>query len=153
VLLREFLTLSDGLEARLARTLAVNRTDLDAMELLIEFGPMSPTELARRLQITPAAATLVVDRLVAVGHVDRVPHATDRRAVQIVPRPASVARAMGALMPIIGEVDAVLDRFDDEQRATIERYLESVMAVYRSHVPGSQAPDDLAEQTMKAPRA
>lgn len=133
MLLREFLTLSDAFEARLARALGVNRTDLDAMELLIEQGSMSPTDLARGLGITPAAATLVVDRLVAVGHAERAPHPTDRRAVRVVPHPASVARAMDELMPVIGEVDAVLDAFDPAERGTIEAYLEAVMGVYRRH--------------------
>jgi DNA-binding MarR family transcriptional regulator len=132
-LLRQFLTISDDYEAHLAGELRVNRTDLAAMEHLIQDGPLTSSEIARRLGITAAAATLVVDRLIAAGHVDRVPHPSDRRAVRIVPREASVERAMGSLLPMIAEVDGVLDDFDAESRAAIQAYLEKVTAIYARH--------------------
>lgn len=136
-LLREFLTVSDEFEAHLGRELTVNRTDLEAMEHLIQHGPQTPTELARRLGLTTAATTTVVDRLIAVGHVSREPHATDRRAIVVVPRPESVARAMGTLMPVIGSVDEAIRGFDPEQQQTITDYLAEVTRIYRAQIPES----------------
>ena len=83
VLLREILYVTADFEAHLGRELAVNPTDLKAMEHLISSGPLSPTELARRLDMSTAAVTTVVDRLVAASHVARSQHPTDRRGVVV----------------------------------------------------------------------
>lgn len=134
-LIREFLDVSDDFEAHVGRELTVNPTDLQAMQHLIMGGPQSPTELSRKLGLSTAATTAVVDRLVAVGHASRAQHPTDRRGVIVVPNPASVARAMDTLMPMIMGVDGVLDEFSDDEQAVITEYLRRVLEVYRSHIP------------------
>jgi DNA-binding MarR family transcriptional regulator len=133
--LREIVEVSREFEHHVGTQLSINATDLAAMEHLIASGPLGPTELARRLRITPPAATAVVDRLSALGHASRVSHPTDRRGVVITPAPDSVKQAMGILMPMISDVDSVLDAFDDEEQAVIAAYLERVVAAYRAHLP------------------
>ena len=127
--------LSRAFESHLGDQLSVNRTDLAAMEHLITSGPLGPSELARRLGITPPAVTAVVDRLEDLGHATRVTNPADRRAVVVTPAPASVQKAMSILMPMIGDIDATLDGFDAEEQAIIARYLERVVAAYRNHIP------------------
>ena len=134
-LLREILTLTDDFEDHLGRELTVNRTDLEAMEHLIQKGPLSPTDLARHLGLTTAATTTVVDRLIAVGHVSREPHATDRRAIVIVPKPDSVRKAMGTLMPMIRGIDGAITGFDETEQRTITDYLSEVARIYRAQLP------------------
>jgi len=135
-ILRDVLGLAAGFERRLGAVLEVNPTDMKAMEHLIQEGSLSPTELAGRLGISTAAATLVVDRLVEVGHVDRRPHPHDRRRVVVVPRPASVGRAMAELMPMIGGVARAADALTDEERAAVTRFLGEVREVYREAAAG-----------------
>ena len=137
--LRDVLGLAAGFERRLGTVLAVNPTDMKAMEHLIQAGSLSPTELAGRLGVTTAAATLVVDRLVEVGHVDRRPHPHDRRRVVVVPRPASVGRAMDELMPMIGGVARAADALSPRERATVLRFLGQVREVYREASDGPVA--------------
>jgi DNA-binding MarR family transcriptional regulator len=134
-LLREILNLTDDFESHLGRELAVNRTDLEAMEHLIQSGPLSPTDLSKRLGLTTAATTTVVDRLIAVGHVSREPHATDRRGVVIVPNPASVAKAMGTLMPMIRGIDGAISTFTPTEQDAITAYLSEVARIYRAQLP------------------
>lgn len=134
VLLRELLELSDDFERHLGRELTVNPTDLDAMEHLLMSGPLGPSELSRRLGISTASTTKVVDRLVDLGHVTREAHPSDRRSVLVVPSEASRARALSVLMPMIMGIDAELDRFSRDEQATITDYLERVVAVYREHI-------------------
>jgi DNA-binding MarR family transcriptional regulator len=134
-LLRDLIRLSDDFERYLAGELTVNSTDLQAMEHLIQFGPASPTELARALGISTAASTVVVDRLTKVGHVTRERHPTDRRAVTVVPAQASVAKAFEHLMPMIMGINQVMDDFTPEQRETITDYLRKVVHVYRESIP------------------
>src|SRR4051794_23945370 len=83
--LREVDALSRAFERRLGSVLTVNQTDLTAMEHLIQEGPLTPSELASRLKVSTAASTLVVDRLVALGHAERHPHERDRRKIVVVP--------------------------------------------------------------------
>jgi DNA-binding MarR family transcriptional regulator len=136
-LLRDILDVTAEFEKYVARTLTVNATDLSAMEHLIQRGPLSPTELAKKLDITTAAVTSVIDRLVAVGHVTREPQPNDRRGVLVVPQPTSVAKAMSTLMPMIMGINGVVDDFDDTEKATIVEYLQRVLDTYRAQLPGA----------------
>ena len=121
--LREFVQLSRAFEAHLGEQLTVNPTDLAAMEHLISSGPLGPTELARRLKITPSAVTASVDRLEDLGHATRVVNPADRRAVVVTPAGASVQKAMSYLMPMIGDVDSMIDGFEPEEQEIIADYL------------------------------
>lgn len=140
-LLREFLELSEEFRRALGSELAVNPTDLEAMEHLLMSGPLSPGELARRLRISTASMTTAIDRLTAVGHVTREADPVDRRRLLVVPRQASRERAMARLMPMIMGVDAQLDDFNDSERDAITRYLRRVVDLYREHAVERPSPD------------
>ncbi|PRY69950.1 DNA-binding MarR family transcriptional regulator [Glaciihabitans tibetensis] len=133
-LLREVLQLTSAFESKVSSALSVNRRDFDAMQHLIASGPLSPSQIARRLGVTTAAATIIVDRLTAVGHVTREPHPTDRRGVMVVPTPASVDAAMGHVLPLIMGVDRLLDDFTTTERAAITTYLRRVAHVYQEQL-------------------
>lgn len=130
LLIREIYQLSQRFERRLGASLSVNTTDLAAMEHLMEGGPMTPSELATRLEMSTAATTHVIDRLVAVGHVERRPHPVDRRKIVVVPAPASVARAFEELAPMIAGVGAAADAYSAEEQAVISGFLSSVVDLY-----------------------
>ena len=136
-LLRDILDLTDEFERHLGRELTVNQTDLEAMEELIRDGALSPTELARRLGMSTAAVTTVVDRLTAVGHVTRERNPHDRRGILVVPNPSSVHKAMGTLMPMILGMDRVIGEFDAAERDAITAYLGRVAEVYRDQLPST----------------
>lgn len=140
LLLRRILTLNDELEKQLADELAVNPTDFDAMQHLIQSGPLSPSEIATRLGITTAAATMAVDRLVKVGHVTRQPHPSDRRRLLVVPQEESVRRAMQRLLPMILETDALLARYSDTEQAAITDYLARTVDILQRSLGQGDAP-------------
>lgn len=140
VLLREFLDVTDDFERALGESLSVNSTDLNAMQHLIVAGPLSPTALAERLDLSSAAVTTVIDRLEALGHVHRQPNPDDRRGTLVVPEPASVGRAMGRIVPMVTAVDRAIHEFDDDEQAVITRYLERVVAAYRGHAEPAERP-------------
>ncbi|MCS5735395.1 MarR family winged helix-turn-helix transcriptional regulator [Herbiconiux daphne] len=128
--LHEINTLSRAFERRLGNVLTVNQTDLAAMEHLIQEGPLTPSELAARLNVSTAASTLVVDRLVALGHVERHRHEHDRRKIVVVPSRASVNRAVDQLMPVILGISALVDDLPENDRTVVEGFLERVIGVY-----------------------
>ena len=137
-LLRDILQISDAFEAHMGRALTVNPTDLKAMEHLIMSGPLSPTQIASRLGVSTAAATVVIDRLTSVGHVTRTANPTDRRGVVVVPSPASVDQAMGVLMPMVMGIDRVIHEFTEAEQDVITEYLRRVVEVYREQLPSDE---------------
>ena len=129
--LHAIVMLSREFERQVGKALAVNSTDLAAMEHLMLIGSLTPSELARRLDISTAATTLAVDRLVALGHVERRPHSHDRRKVVVVPAPASVEQAFEELMPVIGGVAAMQSAMTPGDRLVVQNFLAGVIAVYQ----------------------
>lgn len=128
--LHEIVTLSRDFERHVGQALMVNSTDLAAMEHLMTEGSLTPSELSRRLDISTAATTLVVDRLVALNHVRRHAHPHDRRKVVVVPEPRSVTQAFAELMPVIGGVAALEAAMPEADRVVVEAFLARVVAIY-----------------------
>jgi len=57
--------------------------DLDCLDLINRYGPLSPSALARRAGLHPATMTGIIDRLERGGWVARDRSASDRRAILI----------------------------------------------------------------------
>jgi len=133
LLLRELIDVTDDFERALGAELSVNPTDLSAMEHLIASGPLSPTALAERLELSTAAVTTVIDRLEASGHAHRIPNPEDRRGTLVVPAPASVGQAMRRIVPMVTAVDQAIRDLPPEEQEIIVRYLGTVVEAYRGH--------------------
>lgn len=71
-----------------ADRLGLGITDLDALLLLDEAGPLTAGRIAEALAITTGAVTGLVDRLERAGWVQRTRHETDRRQVFVELSPA-----------------------------------------------------------------
>lgn len=135
--LLSILELNTVFEKQLAKKLDVNATDLETMEHLIKSGPLRPTEIARRLQITTAAVTSSVDRLTQLGHVERTPNPTDRRGITVTAKPKSAKHTMSLLLPLIYGVDEVLNEFTLAEQEVVARYLSQVSAAYTTQLDDS----------------
>ena len=144
VLLRQILVLNRELEHQLGEELGVNPTDLEAIQLLMAAGPLSPSTLAERLGISTAAVTVAIDRLVKAGHVHRAPHPSDRRRLLVVPTEASVRRAADSVRPMVMETDALLGRYTDNEQAAIIDYLDRTVDVLSRRQLADSAPDEPA---------
>ncbi len=134
--LRQVLELGASASQQLARRLGMGHTDLIALEHLFEEGPLGPVELGRRLGISSASATALVDRLERRGHAVRRPDPTDRRRQSVEATPHALGEAMGALLPMLHGVDRTLEAFSDEERAVVTRYLAAVAGVFEDFVRG-----------------
>jgi len=135
--LREILDLTAEADREVRVRLEVGPRDLEAMNHLIVDGPLGPTEIGRRLHITSAAATVLVDRLEAAGHVTRQDDPDDRRRQLVVPTSESTARARKAVLPLIGAIDTVLDGLAPAEQAVVTRYLAGVITAYERFLSGS----------------
>lgn len=120
--LRRLLDTSGRVTPALARRAALTHTELSVLEHVLEH-PVGPTELAQRLGVTSAAASGIVDRLVARGHVERRPHPTDRRRTAVVCTPGGREELMGHLMPMFVELAAVDASLSAAEREVVLRFL------------------------------
>ena len=91
---------------------------------------IGPAEVARRLEVSTAAATGIVDRLVSRGHVERRPHAADRRRTELVLTESGRGEVVGHLLPMFIALDQLDRGFTGEERAVVERYLRGAIAAF-----------------------
>ena len=129
---REISLLDQQFRAALARSLALNTTALDAMERLMREGPLTPSDLAARLGVTPGAITGVLNRLEATGHAHRENDPADGRSLRIVPAAASIDTATQRLMPLILALGSRMRNYSTDEMALIERFLDDVADSYRA---------------------
>jgi|SRR6478609_6179407 len=129
VALREAIERGGRLRHVLARRAGLSESDLVAMEHLMR-EPHGPGELARILDVTTAASTGLVDRLVQRGHVQRRPHGQDRRRTQVEVTPSGREEVLAQLLPMFRELDQLDRSFSEEERAVVERYLRGVIAAF-----------------------
>jgi DNA-binding MarR family transcriptional regulator len=107
------------------------------MDHLIALGPSTPTEMASRLEISTAAMTLVLNRLEAAGHVRRERHPTDGRKLVVTAAERSVGEARDRILPLIEGVEELIASLDDDERATVGRFLDRLLAVYDEATPSA----------------
>lgn len=84
---RDFGDAHDRMNGALKHGMDMNLTDLAALRLLImreeRRAAVTPADISRHLRISTASTTKLLDRLAAAGHVVRVPHPTDGRALVV----------------------------------------------------------------------
>ncbi len=128
--LRELVQVAQAMPATIGRRAGLSHNELAVLDLLSD-APRGPSEIARTLSVTSAAASGIVNRLVARGHAQRMPHEGDRRRTDVEFSESGRAEILGHLMPMLvalGEVDA---RLTDDEREVVTRYLEEATAAIR----------------------
>lgn len=133
-LVREIGTLGRELETVMREHLTVNPTDLRAMSALLGRGPMTVSELADEIGLGRPSTSMSVDRLVHLGHVTRERDDGDRRRVTIRATPGSAAKARGALLPMIREIDALMDPMTEAERSLVHEYLRAVAGAMQRQI-------------------
>jgi DNA-binding MarR family transcriptional regulator len=83
--LRELSNQLAMLNRQVGAHLELKDVDLDCLELIARYGPLSPSAVARRAGLHPATVTGVLDRLQRGGWIvrERDPDGPDRRAVTV----------------------------------------------------------------------
>ncbi|MFT3898422.1 MAG: MarR family transcriptional regulator [Thermomonas sp.] len=127
-----FRQVRDALRDAMECELAANGHELTLSQYItlkkLHYGTASASELAQAAELNPGAMTRLLDRLEAMGLVQREAHPSDRRALRIV--------LTGRGKAIWPELEACADRvreqamtgLDEGQRAELVRMLEHVHA-------------------------
>lgn len=114
------------------RYMELGETDMRALHFVIVSentgSEATPGAIARTLGISSASTTKLLDRLESAGHVRRLRHPTDRRALVVRVDPstrATAMRTMGAQQA--RRVDAA-KRLGSAERRIVTRFLEDMAA-------------------------
>jgi len=121
--------------ARLVRVVArragLSETELVALQHLAR-EPIGPAEVARRLDVSTAAATGIADRLEARGHLRREPHPDDRRRTALVITDSGRQEMTEHLVSMFVALDRLDRDLDPHDRAAITAYLRGATAALES---------------------
>jgi len=118
--------------AGIARRLELNPSEVDAMEHLMG-EPIGPVELSRRLHMTSASATVLVDRLEEAGHVVREPDPRDGRRRVVRPTRQGAQAVYQQIGPMVADLVAAEDDMTEQERAVVVAYLTRVLHVLDRH--------------------
>ena len=128
-LLRRVVDAGIHVRQQLSRMGGMNETEMATLGHVAREA-MGPAEVARRIGVTTAAATGIVDRLVARGHLERRPHASDRRRVDLHVTESGRAEVLGMLMPMLISLRDLEAGFTPEEHAVIQRYLSGALEAF-----------------------
>lgn len=120
--LQGLLSAAQSASVRISKRMEMGRLDVDAMQHLMG-SPLTVTELANVLGVTPAAATQLADRLEARGHIQRVAHDTDARKILIEPSSQGIHEVIGHLMPMLNHLNQLEKKFSQKEKDAILNYL------------------------------
>jgi DNA-binding MarR family transcriptional regulator len=133
-----------ALGSRFASREALHPTDVQALSVLaLAGGRLTAGELAQTLELSSGATTRLIDRLERVGHVARHQDDDDRRRRLVAISPAAAATAGAFFGGLAALLEDVVAGFDEDQQATIRRFLLGVIEIVRDHEaldPGATGP-------------
>ena len=113
-----------------AERLGMNSTDLESMDILNLFGPVTPSRLAELTGLTTGAITRLVDRLEEGGWVSRVPDRHDRRSVTIQPLwEEQDSRVWPFFEPMARRTEELLGEYSADQLATLTDFMQRANAI------------------------
>ncbi|MFJ1762380.1 MarR family transcriptional regulator [Amycolatopsis sp. NPDC088138] len=138
--LRELRNQLSLLNHQVSSHLALKDVDLDCLELIARYGPMSPSAVARSAGLHPATMTGILDRLQKGGWIvrERDPEASDRRAIAV----RAVRGRNAELFRLYSSMNAALDEICDEySEAELDLITDFLR---RAKTAGSAATGDLA---------
>jgi DNA-binding MarR family transcriptional regulator len=135
--LRELMQAGRMMTGALARRLGVGVTDLQAMDqLLSEPQPVGPARLGEVLGISSAAATVLVDRLEAAGHLRRHRVDTDRRRVNLDVTESAKSRVRTEMQPMLTNLADLCGQLDPDEARVVLDFLRRATVVIHEYAQG-----------------
>lgn len=129
-LLRAITVQLDLFGAEFAGKHGLHPTDLRALIQLLDTAragtTTTPGRLGAELGLNSASTTALVDRLERAGHIRRVRDTHDRRRVLLAVDDQAVALGWSFFGPLITEMVTAMRAFDDDELATVRRFLVSM---------------------------
>jgi DNA-binding MarR family transcriptional regulator len=139
--LRDLIEAGQRLRHVVSRRAGLTDTEMTTLDHLSR-APMGPAEVARLLEVSTAASTGIVDRLVERGHAERRPHPEDRRRVEVHLTDSGRREILGHLAPMFTGLADLDDSFSADELAVVERYLRRAASAFEAvtHPQAMQSP-------------
>ncbi|MEO3782009.1 MarR family transcriptional regulator [Actinocorallia sp. B10E7] len=132
----------DQLGHAFAKKHALHPTNVRAMLLIMESGlagtPITPGEVARKLGLTTAAVSSLLDRLEQADHLVRRAAPGDRRRVHLEVAPEAMELAGTFFHPLNARLTEAMKDYSPQDLAAIERFLTDMtreISGYREEDP------------------
>jgi DNA-binding MarR family transcriptional regulator len=122
-LARRYSTATVLLHHAIAVRLGLGPTDHKCLDLLLDRGQMTGSQLAAITGLTTGAITGVVARLERAGFVRREPDPSDRRKQIVTPVPARIREAQEVFASLQPTPESLLEGFDTAQLEVIAEFL------------------------------
>lgn len=130
--LQQAIDSSHRFEAAVAHHAEMHRTDIAALTQLMRAHsfdePMSPSDLAHQLRLSPPATTALLDRLEGTGHLVRERHPDDRRRIVLRLTSRGERRLGRPLDVLFASIDAAMDNHSGDAKTATATVLEDVAA-------------------------
>ena len=127
--IRRIIRAVDSFSHRLESQHGVTVPQLSCLVHIAASGPLSLTDLATAVEISPSTAVGIVDRLVRKGLATRLRSDVDRRRVLITASPRGQTLVKVSPSPMQDRLASALDRLPEIERAAITRSLERVVGL------------------------
>jgi DNA-binding MarR family transcriptional regulator len=128
--LRRYRAAEMAMRRRTRSAMRLNETDMTALRFIVnaerDVRTVSPKDLAVHLGISSASTTVLVDRLVASGHVIRARHPSDGRAVVLTATPTTHADLRETFGDMHGRMMAVAERLDPHEAHIVTAFLDQM---------------------------
>jgi DNA-binding MarR family transcriptional regulator len=128
--LRRYRAAESEMRRRTRTSMKMGETDLEAIRYLLRAQkrdePVSAKDLAEHLGITTASTSVLVNRLVASGHLERHPHPTDRRGVLITTTGSSDVEVRATLDGMHARMIVIAESLDPARAEAITEFLDAM---------------------------
>lgn len=130
-LLRRYRAADQEMRRRTRDSMGMGETDLLALRYVLkaerEGALLTPGMLAKRIRISTASTTVLIDRLERSGHLARRPHPTDRRSLVVVSTTGSDAEVRETLGRMHRAMIDVADSLDPDELRAVARFLAGMI--------------------------
>lgn len=110
----------------------LHRTDLHALDHLTRASfknrPLTASMLGRKLGLTPAATTALIDRLQAAGYAQRHRDPHDRRVIQVAITAKAQRECAAMFAPLVERLGATVAEFSETEQEILVRFLSATIA-------------------------
>lgn len=117
-----------------AKQLGAGITDMKALSVLMQEGPMTLAALGRRLSLTSGAVTNLVDRLENRGMVQRTADANDRRKTIVTVVEEAFSQERNPYVSMGESYAKLLDTYSVEQLTFLVEYLERQITLTQQEI-------------------
>jgi DNA-binding MarR family transcriptional regulator len=130
-LLRRYRAADQEMRRRTRDSMGMGETDLLALRYVLkaqrEGELLTPGMLAKRIGISTASTTVLIDRLERSGHLARLPHPTDRRSLVVISTTGSDAEVRQTLGRMHQAMIDVADSLDPDELRAVARFLAGMI--------------------------